>query len=280
MEVISLQNHIIRKGLQLSLNEMAVLCSIKKMCTKKSLDYWCVQPNDEMAKYLDLEKTTVYRAIKSLELRGYIECERGKCRTSEFIQEIDSSEEIFISIKTDNSTFLAGKVQEYLGEIITPKLQNAILNNDSKLQNAILKLQKAILPPIIPIYIKEEVKEKESDEKKSLIENFENLTPTQIQNLALEEKKERKEKKVALKKEKKEFVPPSEQDMIEYFQFNGYKKETAILAFKYYSNLDWFDSKGNKIASWKNKCLSVWFREENKEIVKSAKTFDYDKYRT
>jgi hypothetical protein len=61
------------------------------------------------------------------------------------------------------------------------------------------------------------------------------------------------------------FKAPTIEEVIQYFDDNGYEKEAAEKAFKYYDVANWFDSKGNAILNWKQKMQSVWFKEENKK---------------
>ena len=79
--------------------------------------------------------------------------------------------------------------------------------------------------------------------------------------------------KIATEKKRK-FEPPKIQDVINYFLENGYTQESAKKAFKYYSEAEppWTDSKGNKVKSWKQKMIGVWFKEENKEKSGSTRT--------
>jgi hypothetical protein len=65
-------------------------------------------------------------------------------------------------------------------------------------------------------------------------------------------------------KKKKEFTPPSLEQVEEYFGENGYKQDSAIKAFNYYSVANWKDSKGNQVKNWKQKMQGVWFKDENK----------------
>lgn len=60
------------------------------------------------------------------------------------------------------------------------------------------------------------------------------------------------------------FIPPTIDEVKEYFKEKGFSLHTAETAFYYYQNLDWSDSKGNKIVNWKNKMISVWMKEEAK----------------
>ncbi len=68
-------------------------------------------------------------------------------------------------------------------------------------------------------------------------------------------KKERKRKK---------FTPPTLDDVISYFEEKGYKKSVARKAFELYDVADWHDTTGKKIRNWKQKMISVWFKDENK----------------
>jgi hypothetical protein len=66
----------------------------------------------------------------------------------------------------------------------------------------------------------------------------------------------------------KKFNPPSREDVIKYFEDNDYNPEIAKKAYLYYSEQNWHDSQGKPIKNWKGKMISVWFKEENKKIVK------------
>ena len=67
---------------------------------------------------------------------------------------------------------------------------------------------------------------------------------------------------------------PTINDFKKYFQEKGYKEEVAEQAFNYYENLNWHDSKGTPIKNWKNKCVNVWFKPENKKPPKQ-KMYNY-----
>jgi len=56
----------------------------------------------------------------------------------------------------------------------------------------------------------------------------------------------------------------NENEVIDYFILNGYKKEVAIRAFNYYNEANWHDASGKKVLNWKQKMQSVWFKPENK----------------
>ena len=82
-----------------------------------------------------------------------------------------------------------------------------------------------------------------------------------------QEKRERDTNK-NVKNEKKnsnsKFIPPVLEDVIIYFDENGYSKEAATKAFNYYTNLGWKNSKGNQVINWKN-TMQNWFTPENEK---------------
>lgn len=75
--------------------------------------------------------------------------------------------------------------------------------------------------------------------------------------------KERKLEKKPIKK--KRFIPPTLDEVVNYFQKKGYLKSTAEKAYEYYNEADWIDSQGNKVLNWKQKMIAVWFKDENKD---------------
>jgi hypothetical protein len=64
-------------------------------------------------------------------------------------------------------------------------------------------------------------------------------------------------------KKKKQFIPPTQAEVIEYFLANGYREDAAKKAFLYYDSADWKDSRGNQVKNWKQKMNGNWFRPEN-----------------
>lgn len=82
------------------------------------------------------------------------------------------------------------------------------------------------------------------------------------------ENENRNENKVRKKKEgaggrKKEFSPPTIEEVIQYFTENGQQEANARKAFEHYRLADWHDSKGNKVKNWKQKMHTVWFNNQN-----------------
>jgi hypothetical protein len=77
---------------------------------------------------------------------------------------------------------------------------------------------------------------------------------------------------IALKREKKprnEFIPPSKEEVSQFFFENGYDPNQGIEAWKYYSDMNppWTDSEGKPVRSWKSKCRVVWFKPQHKVDV-------------
>lgn len=57
---------------------------------------------------------------------------------------------------------------------------------------------------------------------------------------------------------------PLLEDVKKYFLENGYTESAATTAFKFYAANNWYDSKGNKVQSWKQKMITVWFKDKHK----------------
>lgn len=75
-------------------------------------------------------------------------------------------------------------------------------------------------------------------------------------------KKGKKDKK----ERRKEFVPPTLDEVKEYFKENSYQTEVAEKAYKNYAEAPkpWHDKMGNKVLDWKAKMRNVWFKDEHK----------------
>ena len=79
-----------------------------------------------------------------------------------------------------------------------------------------------------------------------------------------QEKRERDTNKNVKNEKKEVFIPPVLNDVLVYFDENGYSKEAATKAFNYYTNLGWKNSKGNQVINWKN-TMQNWFTPENEK---------------
>lgn len=66
------------------------------------------------------------------------------------------------------------------------------------------------------------------------------------------------------KKVKPKFIPPTLQEVKDFFKLKGYNETGAIKAFEYYDSAEWKDSKGNQVKNWKQKMIGIWFKPEYK----------------
>lgn len=113
MELLSLNNHHVRKALLLSLNEMAVLCDIYMLSHKPEFDYWCIKSKAKMADWLDLNRDTIFKILNTLELKGYILREGDKCRCTNFIHNVATAqEEVALLVRNGDMVLLSVKMQE------------------------------------------------------------------------------------------------------------------------------------------------------------------------
>jgi hypothetical protein len=63
---------------------------------------------------------------------------------------------------------------------------------------------------------------------------------------------------------RKPFVPPTPQEVQDYFESKGFDADLANKAWGYYDVANWKDSTGKQVLNWKQKMISVWMREENR----------------
>jgi hypothetical protein len=80
-------------------------------------------------------------------------------------------------------------------------------------------------------------------------------------------KPQSKEKETILeetKEKKKVFTPPTLDEVKLFFQEKKFPGSLAIRAFEHYDIAGWKDTNGNKVKNWKQKMLSVWMKDENK----------------
>jgi hypothetical protein len=75
--------------------------------------------------------------------------------------------------------------------------------------------------------------------------------------------------------------PPSLEEVISYFDENGYTNESATKMFEYYeesrkpSGRVWKDGRGNTVKNWKQKARSIWFKPDN---LKKNKEYDFKNF--
>jgi hypothetical protein len=107
-------------------------------------------------------------------------------------------------------------------------------------------------------------KEKSAERLKQWREN-QQVTENETHSESVRNANKVKISKVKESKVKKEvFIPPVLNDVLVYFDENGYSKEAATKAFNYYTNLGWKNSKGNQVINWKN-TMQNWFTPENEK---------------
>lgn len=63
---------------------------------------------------------------------------------------------------------------------------------------------------------------------------------------------------------KPKFMPPSLEEVRAYCKEKGYSG-IADKVHDYYEKLDWHDSMGKRVLSWKSKLIANWFKPENKD---------------
>lgn len=114
MDIIHLSNHVVRKALSLSLNEMAVLCDIKKMSQNPEFGYQCIKSKDKIAEWLDVSRATVFNAIKTLESKGLIIRTEAGLKPTQLIYNMDTSEEIGLYIKNNDLEMITSKIKTLL----------------------------------------------------------------------------------------------------------------------------------------------------------------------
>lgn len=90
------------------------------------------------------------------------------------------------------------------------------------------------------------------------------LTGTKPKESQQEEEESEEEKK---KNKRKNFSPPTLDEVKKYFKDSGYTEQSAEKAFNHYNVADWHDTNGNKVRSWKQKMSTNWFKDENKQPV-------------
>jgi hypothetical protein len=89
-------------------------------------------------------------------------------------------------------------------------------------------------------------------------------TETELVSEILDSNTQSKVKESKVKKREVGFTPPSLDEVCQYFMEKGFTEQSAQKAFSYYDISNWKDSKGNAVKNWKQKMISVWFKDENK----------------
>jgi hypothetical protein len=112
-----------------------------------------------------------------------------------------------------------------------------------------------------------------------LVPNFD-TTPvpkngTLKNTIYLEQPKENiKKENIKRKKAANEFVPPTLQEVKQYFLEKGYSPSKGEQAFNYYDSNEWKDKNNKQVMNWKMK-MQIWFKPEDKIDVSKLK-FEVD----
>ena len=109
--------------------------------------------------------------------------------------------------------------------------------------------------------------EKKKEEEERLIHGNTVVLPLENEN---ENENEIKSNKGA--KKPKTFVPPTCQEVKDYFVSFGYLPDVGERAYNWYASADWHDAKGNKVKNWKQK-MQRWFTPENKKQSEIIPTY-------
>jgi hypothetical protein len=72
------------------------------------------------------------------------------------------------------------------------------------------------------------------------------------------------------KNNKTDFIAPTLEQFVSFWQENGYDTEKAKNVFHGYNDNNWKDTHGTKIQNWKSKVRFVWFKPENKKQLTQA----------
>lgn len=97
-------------------------------------------------------------------------------------------------------------------------------------------------------------------------------TPIQIHSITNTEynKETLKKENIKRKKAANEFVPPTVDEVKQYFLEKGYSPSKGEQAFNYYNSNDWKDKNNKQVMNWKMK-MQLWFKPEDKIDVSKLK---------
>ncbi len=98
MQIITLTNHVVRKALNLSLREMAVLCEILQHSQHPKNNFYCSKKVADIASWLDISGYETHFLIHCLTEKGYIIRDYIGVKPSQFIIDLEMSQDIEITI--------------------------------------------------------------------------------------------------------------------------------------------------------------------------------------
>ena len=121
---LSLDSHWMRKALQLSLNEMAVLCEIYTLSNNTKFNGWCIKSKQKISETLDLSKQSVHSVCNTLLLKGYIDKdeETKYLKPTDFVRAIAQEQENFnFLVKAEGFIVASEKMQGIMEQIVDSK---------------------------------------------------------------------------------------------------------------------------------------------------------------
>jgi len=145
------------------------------------------------------------------------------------------------------------------GEIYTAIIEYGLYGKETEQLKPVARSIFALVKPLLDSSIARYENGKKGGRPKTEQKPNQNLTETKPQPYKDVDKDVNEDKK------KKVFVAPMRDDVITYFRENGYTEEAGGRAFDYYDAAGWVDSHGQQVRNWKQKCIAIWFKPENKQ---------------
>lgn len=66
------------------------------------------------------------------------------------------------------------------------------------------------------------------------------------------------------KRKRKQFIPPTVEEVIEFVVSKGFDQQLGRNAWEYYAVADWKDAKGDQVLNWKQKLIAGWLKNAQK----------------
>lgn len=75
----------------------------------------------------------------------------------------------------------------------------------------------------------------------------------------------------------KKFIPPTKEEVVQFFAGKGVPALEAVYAWEHYEYLNWCDSYGTPVLSWRAKMNTNWIRTWKKKNNGTSKRFSKPK---
>jgi hypothetical protein len=161
----------------------------------------------------------------------------------------NSDEEKIIEINDGKKWFIPSFIEFQYGTLIESNRATLSVINILKKYNLLEKLNKGHISSLEGAKDKDKDKDKDKEAKISKKEEQTNQLPIN---------------KKPTKIKSKSFVPPTFDEVLEYFKINNYTVSAARRAYEHYELANWHDTNGHQVLNWKQKIHTNWFTEENK----------------